>query len=198
MKIAQVENVKPVKTARSFVALRCCVHSLRIFKQGERIYAVITKHPTNHRLQIKSGVFRFSELVVSIHVSIASHLGAFTSETRRSERLNIKQVQSPGYFSAKLAQGISAELENEAEERARGPRCRSRGRESSLGKEMERLREVRDIAAEKSAVARNGGKQDRNPGGGKDEERQRETDRRTGRERKGERYGWMGRQRRFQ
>jgi len=52
-------------------------------------------------------------------------------------------------------------------------------------------REKFEIAAETSAMARNGGKQDREESGG--EER---TEREGGR--KGERYGWMGRQRRFQ
>lgn len=44
-----------------------------------------------------------------------------------SERLNIKRAQSLGCFSAKLAQGTSSELENEAEETGKGRRRRQRG-----------------------------------------------------------------------
>lgn len=126
------------------------------------------------------------ELVVSIHLLGCFASRAFASETR-SERLNIKQMQSLGYSSAKLAQGTSSELENEAEERARGRRCRSRARnkrEQRPGKETERSREVRDRGRDEySAAARNGGKQD---GGGRGYRRERERD------------GWMRRQRRFQ
>lgn len=138
-----------------------------IFKQSERIYAVIKKKTsyliTNKICQASSVLPNSSFRSISLVAS-----------ARRSERLNIKQMQSLGYFSAKLAQGTSSELENEAEERARGRRCRSRARnkrEQRLGKEKF------EIAAETSAAARNDGKQDRRAGGweeGEGGERERE------------------------
>lgn len=44
-----------------------------------------------------------------------------------SKRLNIKRAQSLGCSSAKLAQGTSFELENEAEEAGKSRRRRQRG-----------------------------------------------------------------------
>lgn len=106
-------------------------------------------------------------------------------------------MQSLGYFSAKLAQGISSELENEAEERARGPEMSVAGEGKQLGEGDETLeRSSRSRPRRVQWRETVGNRTGRNPGGGKDEDRERETE--TGRERKGERYGWMGRQRRFQ